>query len=128
MDKAGGTDEAGVLLTIGGCAAAEGWQLNRWWSERCERTFAHVCENGRRTPELGVRGQTNVSKLAYALNVRPIIWDCCSAKFWVCLQAALCENGDGDGFFCGFSPLGHAHSPLSLPKHQFIRQPVVESI
>jgi transposase len=40
---------------------AKGRQLNRWRSERCERTFAHVCETGggRRT---WLRGQTNVSK------------------------------------------------------------------
>jgi transposase len=39
----------------------KGRQLNRWRSERCERTFAHVCETGggRRA---WVRGQTNVSK------------------------------------------------------------------
>jgi transposase len=38
-----------------------GRQLNRWRSERCERTFAHVCETGggRRS---WLRGQTNVSK------------------------------------------------------------------
>ena len=37
-------------------------QLNRWRSERCERTFAHVCETGggRRA---WVRGQVNVSKM-----------------------------------------------------------------
>ena len=40
----------------------KGRQLNRWRSERCERTFAHVCETGggRRS---WVRGQTNVSKM-----------------------------------------------------------------
>lgn len=40
---------------------AKGRQLNRWRSERCERTFAHVCETGggRRT---WLRGQMNVSK------------------------------------------------------------------
>lgn len=40
---------------------AKGRQLNRWRSERCERTFAHVCETGggRRT---WLRGQRNVSK------------------------------------------------------------------
>ena len=40
---------------------AKGRQLNRWRSERCERTFAHVCETGggRRT---WLCGQTNVSK------------------------------------------------------------------
>jgi transposase len=40
----------------------KGRQLNRWRSERCERTFAHVCETGggRRS---WLRGQTNVSKM-----------------------------------------------------------------
>jgi len=40
----------------------KGRQLNRWRSERCERTFAHVCETGggRRS---SLRGQTNVSKV-----------------------------------------------------------------
>jgi transposase len=39
----------------------KGRQLNRWRSERCERTFAHVCETGGgRRPWL--RGQLNVSK------------------------------------------------------------------
>jgi hypothetical protein len=40
----------------------KGRRLNRWRSERCERTFAHVCETGggRRA---WVRGQTNVSKM-----------------------------------------------------------------
>lgn len=40
----------------------KGRQLNRWRSERCERTFAHVCETGggRRS---WVRGHANVSKL-----------------------------------------------------------------
>jgi transposase len=39
----------------------KGRRLNRWRSERCERTFAHVCETGggRRAC---LRGQTNVSK------------------------------------------------------------------
>jgi transposase len=39
----------------------KGRRLNRWRSERCERTFAHVCETGGgRRAWLG--GQTNVSK------------------------------------------------------------------
>lgn len=40
---------------------AKGRRLNRWRSERCERTFAHVCETGggRRA---WLHGQTNVSK------------------------------------------------------------------
>lgn len=39
----------------------KGRRLNRWRSERCERTFAHVCETGggRRA---WLRGQINVSK------------------------------------------------------------------
>jgi transposase len=45
---------------------AKGRQLNRWRSERCERTFAHVCETGggRRS---WLRGLVNVSK-AYVLK------------------------------------------------------------
>jgi transposase len=51
-----------------------GRQLSRWRSERCERTFAHICETGggRR---VWVRGQMNASKLylvkcaAYNLGV-----------------------------------------------------------
>ena len=41
---------------------AKGRRLNRWRSERCERTFAHVCETGggRRS---WLRGQHNVSKV-----------------------------------------------------------------
>jgi transposase len=40
----------------------KGRRLNRWRSERCERTFAHVCETGggRRA---WLQGQTNVSKV-----------------------------------------------------------------
>jgi transposase len=40
---------------------SKGRRLNRWRSERCERTFAHVCETGggRRS---WLRGQTNASK------------------------------------------------------------------
>jgi hypothetical protein len=45
---------------------AKGRQLNRWRSERCERSFAHVCETGggRRS---WLRGLVNVSK-AYVLK------------------------------------------------------------
>jgi transposase len=40
---------------------AKGKRLSRWRSERCERTFAHVCETGggRRSP---LRGLVNVTK------------------------------------------------------------------
>lgn len=42
--------------------SGKGRRLNRWRSERCERTFAHVCETGggRRT---WLRGAVNVSKI-----------------------------------------------------------------
>jgi transposase len=42
--------------------SGKGRRLNRWRSERCERTFAHVCETGggRRT---WLRGVINVSKI-----------------------------------------------------------------
>jgi hypothetical protein len=42
--------------------ADKGQRLNRWRSERCERSFAHVCETGggRRS---WVRGLVNVSKM-----------------------------------------------------------------
>ncbi len=42
--------------------AAKGRLLNRWRSERCERTFAHICETGggRRS---WLRGMANVSKV-----------------------------------------------------------------
>ena len=45
---------------------AKGRQLNRWRSERCERSFAHVCETGggRRS---WLRGLVNVGK-AYVLK------------------------------------------------------------
>lgn len=64
----------------------KGRRLNRWRSERCERTFAHVCETGggRRA---WVRGQTNVSKLhtlkcaAYNLGLLlRKVWGCCKPR------------------------------------------------
>ncbi|MGD0208057.1 MAG: transposase [Verrucomicrobiota bacterium] len=82
----------------------KGRQLNRWRSERCERTFAHVCETGggRRA---WVRGQTNVSKVhtlkcaAYNLGLLlRKIWGYCkprnakaaaAALFWALLLLAI---------------------------------------
>lgn len=76
----------------------KGRQLNRWRSERCERTFAHVCETGggRRA---WLRGQTNVSKThtlkcaAYNLGLLlRKVWGYCkprnaagAALFWALL-------------------------------------------
>src|SRR5260221_3192632 len=42
--------------------AHKGRQLNRWRSERCERTFAHVCETGGGGGRWR-RGQTNRMKM-----------------------------------------------------------------
>ena len=72
-----------------GLAQAEGIQnpteedlrrLNRWRSERCERTFAHVCETGggRRA---WLRGQTNVSKL-HTLKCAAHNWGLWLRKMW----------------------------------------------
>jgi transposase len=72
-----------------------GRQLNRWRSERCERTFAHVCETGggRRT---WLRGQTNVSKVhtfkcaAYNLGLLlRKVWGYCKPRNAEAAAAAL---------------------------------------
>jgi transposase len=64
----------------------KGRRLNRWRSERCERTFAHVCETGggRRA---WLRGQLNVSKTytlkcaAYNLGVLlRKVWGYCKPR------------------------------------------------
>jgi len=89
----------------------KGRQLNRWRSERCERTFAHVCETGggRRA---WVRGQTNVSKLhtlkcaAYNLGLLlRKVWGLCKPRnaeaagtalffaFWTLLMLAARVTG-----------------------------------
>ena len=73
----------------------KGRQLNRWRSERCERTFAHVCETGggRRT---WLRGQTNVSKMhtlkcaAYNLGLLlRKVWGFCKPRNAEVAAAAL---------------------------------------
>lgn len=73
----------------------KGRQLNRWRSERCERTFAHVCETGggRRA---WLRGQTNVSKMhtlrcaAYNLGLLlRKIWGLCKPRNAQAAGAAL---------------------------------------
>ena len=74
----------------------KGRQLNRWRSERCERTFAHVCETGggRRA---WVRGQPNVSKLhtlscaAYKLGLLlRKVWGLCKPQNVNAGAAGLC--------------------------------------
>ena len=72
-----------------------GRQLNRWRSERCERTFAHVCETGggRRA---WLQGQTNVSKVhtlkcaAYNLGLLlRKVWGYCKPRNMSAGAAAL---------------------------------------
>ena len=74
---------------------SKGRQLNRWRSERCERTFAHVCETGggRRA---WLRGQTNVSKMhtlkcaAYNLGLLlRKVWGFCKPRNAEAAGAAL---------------------------------------
>lgn len=73
----------------------KGRRLNRWRSERCERTFAHVCETGggRR---MWVRGQTNASKLhtlkcaAYNLGLLlRKVWGYCKPRNAAAAMGAL---------------------------------------
>jgi hypothetical protein len=74
---------------------SKGRQLNRWRSERCERTFAHVCETGggRRA---WLRGQPNVSKMhtlkcaAYNLGLLlRKVWGLCKPRNAEAAGAAL---------------------------------------
>jgi transposase len=75
----------------------KGRQLNRWRSERCERTFAHVCETGggRRS---WLRGQTNVSK-AHTLKCAAYNLGLLLRKVW-----GLCKprNAQAAGTAVGF--------------------------
>ena len=59
---------------------AKGRRLNRWRSERCERSFAHVCETGggRRS---WLRGVVNVSK-AYVLKCAAFNLGLLLRKIW----------------------------------------------
>ena len=97
----------------------KGRQLNLWRSERCERTFAHVCETGggRRS---WVRGQTNVSKL-HTLKCAAYNLGLLLRKVWGFWQAAQCENGGGGGLFCCFCPLGYGRH-TGLPEHHSVRR------
>lgn len=73
----------------------KGRQLNRWRSERCERTFAHVCETGggRRA---WLRGQTNVSKV-HTLKCAAYNLGLLLRKVWG--LSKLAERGRGSGGF-----------------------------
>ena len=80
----------------------KGRRLNRWRSERCERTFAHVCETGggRRA---WLRGQTNVSK-SHTLRCAAYNLGLLLRKVWGYRKP---RNSDGAGaaLFLAFSAL-----------------------
>ena len=95
----------------------KGRRLNRWRSERCERTFAHVCETGggRRA---WLRGQTNVSKLhtlkcaAYNLGLLlRKVWGYCKPRnmevaFLVAIFVLLGAVASLIGGNAGFTAIG----------------------
>ena len=68
-----------------------GRQLNRWRSERCERTFAHVCETGggRRT---WLRGLENVNK-AHTLRCAAFNLGLLMRKVWGLTKPRSGKNG-----------------------------------
>ena len=74
----------------------KGRQLNRWRSERCERTFAHVCETGggRRS---WLRGQTNVSK-AHTLKCAAYNLGLLLRKVWGMSKPRNAAAGAAGGF------------------------------
>lgn len=90
----------------------KGRRLNRWRSERCERTFAHVCETGggRRA---WLRGQLNVSKVhtfkCAAYNLGLLL-----RKVWGYCKPRNAEAGAA-AFFLGFSALLAAVAATTSP-------------
>ena len=74
----------------------KGRQLNRWRSERCERTFAHVCETGggRRS---WLRGQTNVSK-AHTLKCAAYNLGLLLRKVWGMCKPRSAKTGAAGSF------------------------------
>ena len=81
----------------------KGRQLNRWRSERCERTFAHVCETGggRRT---WLRGQTNVSK-AHTLKCAAYNLGVLLRKVWGMRKPRNADEGVWGGLLAGWARL-----------------------
>jgi len=84
----------------------KGRQLNRWRSERCERTFAHVCETGggRRT---WLRGQTNVSKM-HTLKCAAYNLGLLLRKVWGMRKPRNADAGVWGGLLAGLEWLGLA--------------------
>jgi transposase len=79
----------------------KGRQLNRWRSERGERTFAHVCETGggRRT---WLRGQTNVSK-AHTLKCAAYNLGVLMRKVWGMRKPRNADEGVWGGLLAGLA-------------------------
>jgi transposase len=75
----------------------KGRRLNRWRSERCERTFAHVCETGggRRA---WLHGQTNVSK-THTLKCAAYNLGLLLRKIWGYCKPRNAKAGAAAGFF-----------------------------
>ena len=79
----------------------KGRRLNRWRSERCERTFAHVCETGggRRA---WVRGQTNVSK-THTLKCAAYNLGVLLRKVWGMRKPRNADEGVWGGLLAGLA-------------------------
>jgi transposase len=79
----------------------KGRRLNRWRSERCERTFAHVCETGggRRA---WVRGQTNVSK-THTLKCAAYNLGLLLRKVWGMRKPRNADEGVWGGLLAGLA-------------------------
>jgi transposase len=84
----------------------KGRQLNRLRSERCERTFAHVCETGggRRA---WLRGQTNVSK-AHTLKCAAYNLGVLLRKVWGMRKPRNADEGVWGGLLAGLAWLALA--------------------
>ena len=79
----------------------KGRRLNRWRSERCERTFAHVCETGggRRA---WLRGQTNVSK-THTLKCAAYNLGLMLRKVWGLRKPRNADEGVWGGLLAGLA-------------------------
>jgi transposase len=79
----------------------KGRRLNRWRSERCERTFAHVCETGGGRRAWG-RGQTNVSK-THTLKCAAYNLGLLLRKVWGMRKPRNADQGVWAGFLAGLA-------------------------
>jgi hypothetical protein len=79
----------------------KGRRLNRWRSERCERTFAHVCETGggRRA---WLRGQPNVSK-THTLKCAAYNLGVLLRKVWGMRKPRNADEGVWGGLLAGWA-------------------------